>query len=73
MYKALALTGGKEAQGTAEFVQMFDQFLMCHLILLAKGSGNPFKILIDHLQTSDSRLLALYLYIRVHAHVHLLL
>ena len=29
VYKALALTGGEEAQGTAEFVHIFDRFFDC--------------------------------------------
>ena len=29
VYKALVATGGEEAQGTAEFVKMFDHFFDC--------------------------------------------
>ena len=29
VYKALVLTGGKEAEGTAEFILMFDRFFDC--------------------------------------------
>ena len=45
VHKALVLTGGEEAQGTAEFVMMFDWFLtasMCHHILLEK-QRKPFQ------------------------------
>ena len=58
VHKALVATGGEEAQGTAEFVKMFDCFFDClnvNSFTAGKHKRSAFKIHTDLLLTLDSR------------------
>ena len=64
VYKALVATGGEEAQGTAEFVKMFDHFFDCLNVNSFIAGKHKRKIFqdpyTDHLLTSGSRQTSLH-------------
>ena len=59
MYKALVKTGGEEAQGTAQFIMMFDHFFDClnvNSFTAGKHKRKPFQD--PYRSSSDFRLKA---------------